>query len=116
MDGIKHGKGVGYDKENNLKYEGEFINGKKNGKGKEYIKNNNVYNNEFILLFEGEYFNNYRLRGKEYYKNGKLKYEGEYLFKKEYYGKIYDDEGNIVFELKDNNGIFENNDDGLGYL
>ena len=32
-------------------------------------------------MFEGEYYNNYRIRGKEYYKNGKLKYEGEYLFK-----------------------------------
>ena len=32
------------------------------------------------MIFEGEYLNGKRNGiGKEYYKNGKLKYEGEYL-------------------------------------
>ena len=32
--GLKHGKGVEYDRNNNLRYEGDFINGKYEGNGK----------------------------------------------------------------------------------
>ena len=55
-----------------LKFEGEYINGKRNGKGKEY------YNKE--IIFEGEYLNNKRWngKGKEYYLNGELL--GEYIY------------------------------------
>ena len=35
---------------NNLEYEGEFLNGKRNGRGKEYNENGE-------LIFEGEYIN-----------------------------------------------------------
>ena len=56
-----------------LLYEGEYINGERNGKGKEYSLNNK-------LLYEGEYLNGKRNGlGKEYDKNGNLIYEGEYL-------------------------------------
>ena len=75
----------------NLIFEGEYKNGRKNGKGKEY--------NNKKLLFEGEYLNGKRWNGKlygkdgciefeikdgngkikEYYDDGKLKFEGEYL-------------------------------------
>ena len=34
--------------------------------------------------------NNYRIRGKEFFENGKLKYEGEYLFKQKWTGTFYD--------------------------
>ena len=34
--------------------------------------------------------NDIRLRGKDYYENGKLKFEGEYLFKHKLKGKLYD--------------------------
>ena len=45
-----------------------------NGKWKEYIINAN------IMIFEGEYLNGERNgKGKEYYKNGKLKFDEEYL-------------------------------------
>jgi len=55
-----------------LKYEGEYLNGKKNGIWKEYFIDGN-------LKFEGKYL--YRKKiGKEYYRNGKLKYEGEINF------------------------------------
>ena len=58
----------------NLVYEGEFSNGHKNGKGKEYDNNGR-------LRFEGEYINGERNgKGKEYYDNGKLKFEGEYHY------------------------------------
>ena len=43
----------------------------RSGKGKEY----NPYG---ILLFEGEYLYNYRMKGREYIK-GILEFEGEYL-------------------------------------
>ena len=56
-----------------LLFEGEYLKGKRNGKGKEYD-----YDGK--LLFEGEYLNGKRNgKGKEYYHSGKLKFEGEYL-------------------------------------
>ena len=66
-------------------YEGEFLNGNKNGKGKLY------YNGK--LIFEGSFLNGFISgHGKEYNKNWKLIYEGEYLnykrFKKEKVFKI----------------------------
>ena len=36
---------------------------------------------------------------KEYYNNGKLKFEGECLNNKKWNGKGYDEEGNIIYEL-----------------
>ena len=68
----KNGKGKEYHENGILKYDGEYINGKKNGKGKEYYENS-------ILKYEGEYSMGERNGiGKAYYKNGNLKYEGEY--------------------------------------
>ena len=56
---------------NEIIYYGEYSNGKRNGKGKEFKYGN--------LIFEGEYLNGKRNgKGKEYY-NGKLRFEGEYL-------------------------------------
>ena len=44
----------------NLEFEGEYLNGKRNGKGKEYFYNG-------ILEYEGEYLNGQRNgKGKEY--------------------------------------------------
>ena len=57
----------------NLRFEGEYSNGKRNGKGKEYYKNGK-------LMFKGEYLNGKRNgNGKEYYENGDLMFKGEYL-------------------------------------
>ena len=39
-----------------LEFEGEYLNGEKNGKGKEY-------NNIGEIIFEGEYLNGERLNG-----------------------------------------------------
>ena len=56
-------------------FEGEYLNGKKNGKGKEY------------------------------YENGQIKFEGEYLKGKIIEGKGYDDKGRLVLEIeKSGNG------------
>ena len=80
---LKNGKGnvKEYDNNDHLIFEGQYINGERNGKGKEY--------KEGILIFEGEYSNGKRWNGnglkngkgyiKEYYEEGKLKFEGEYL-------------------------------------
>ena len=75
---IKNGNGKGKEYNNGryriLLFEGEFLNGEKNGKGKEY------YNTLGELKFEGEYLNGKRNgKGKEYNLNGGLIFEGEYL-------------------------------------
>ena len=69
------GKGKEYDWHNGcLRFEGENLNGERNGKGKEYGWNGEI-------KFEGEYLNGERNgKGKEYrYNDGTLFYEGEYL-------------------------------------
>ena len=102
-------------KENELLYEGGFFNNKKNGKGKEFKQNRMIFEGEFKdgkrngkgkeynekgeLIFEGEYMNGVRIKGKESYFPvlSKSKYEFEYINKDIKKGKIY--EGNmVVFE------------------
>ena len=65
-----------YDSESGyLIFKGDYINGEKNGKGREY--------DHAKLLFEGEYLNWKRNgKGKEYVKNGIILFEGEYLDEK----------------------------------
>ena len=57
----------------NIEFVGKYLNGKRNGKGKEYYLDG-------ILEFEGEYLNGQRNgKGKEYdYDSHKIKFEGEY--------------------------------------
>ncbi len=51
-----------YNEYGKLEFEGEYLNEKRNGKGKEYV--------EGKLKFEGEYLNGFRInKGKEYYDN-----------------------------------------------
>ena len=101
--------------EDQLVFEGEYSNGKRNGKGKEYGKYNDI-------IFEGEYLNGKKFKGvgyyknkkmfeldkgegKEYYNNGQIKFEGEYLNNKRFNGKLYDINGNIEFEIKYGKGF-----------
>ena len=57
-------------------FKGEYVNGSRNGKGKEYYENGK-------LIFEGEYLNGQRNgKGKDYNFKGKLRFEGEYLNRK----------------------------------
>ena len=102
-------KGKEYDGQtDNLIYEGEYLNGKRNGKGKEYDENK--------LIFEGEYLNGKRNgKGKEYYYNGKLKFEGEYLNEEKIKGKFYDKNGNKYYDLENQNGNIKEYDNE-GYL
>ena len=60
-----------------LKFEGDYLNGKRNLKGKEYHLSGN-------LRFEGEYSYGKRSgKGKEYNHHGKLIFENDYLMIKE---------------------------------
>ena len=59
-----------FDDDNNLIYKGEYLNEKRNGKGKEFKDN--------LMIFEGEYKNGKRNgKGKEY-DYGKIIFDGEY--------------------------------------
>ena len=92
-------KGKQYDgNEDYLEFDGEYLNGKRNGKGKEYNYDGN-------LIFEGEYLNGKRKgKGKEYYKDNKIKFEGEFKDGLRWNGKGYDNHNNIVYELKNGKG------------
>ena len=59
-----------YDEYEKLKFEGEYLNGKRNGQGKEY----DHYEH---LVFEGEYLNGKKWKGKfkRYDFNGPVIYE-----------------------------------------
>ena len=110
-------------KGNQLKFEGEYLNGLKNGKGKEY-------NCEGNLIFEGEYKNWLKWSGKGYdgdnnivyeLNNGKgyvkeYNYYSDLVFKGEYVsgqkngkGKEYEIDVNLKFEGDYLNGtkVFE---------
>ena len=58
MNRKKNGKGVEYDRHCNIKYVGEFLNEKKNGKIKEYATDGYFYSiyesDKPILIFESE--------------------------------------------------------------
>ena len=90
---------------NELLYEGGYLGGKKNGKGKEYWMN--------VVIFEGEYKNGKKNgKGKEYSVFGKIKFEGEYLNDLKLTGKEYDYKGNIIFDLENGIGILKEYYDG----
>ena len=83
---------------NHLLYEGGFLNGKRNGEGKEYFDNGQ-------LKFEGKYLNGKRNgNGKEYYENGKLKFEGVYLDNKKLNGYLYDLIDHCTYRLEKGEG------------
>ena len=80
---VLNGKQTVMSIEGNIKlFEGEYLNGKKVGKGKEYYYNG-------TLKFEGEYLNGKRNgKGKEYDVKGALQFDGEYLNDKRWKGKV----------------------------
>ena len=100
----------GFIEEDSFIFEGEYWNGERYGKGKEFF-----WYDIDLIEFEGEYKNGKRNGfGKEYYYNGNLQFEAEYLNNKEFKGIKYDINGNIIYILNNNiNGIRkEYNDDG----
>ena len=78
-------------------FEGEYLNGEKNGEGKEYNKNG--------LTFEGTYLYGERHgKRKEFFKNNNIKFEGEYLYGLKWNGIIYNYNQEVSFEIKDGKG------------
>jgi len=108
LNGKRNGIGKEYNYDGKLLFEGNYLNGKRNGKGKE---NNSLGK----LKFEGEYLNGERNgKGKEYSLYGKLKYEGEYLNgERNGKGKEYYYNGKLLFEGEYLNG--ERNGKGKEY-
>ena len=93
LNGKKHGNGKEYDEKGKLVYEGEYFKGKRQGKGKKY---DSYYG---TLVYEGGYLNDKR-HGKEkeyFYDNGELKFEGEYLYDFKFKGKLYKN-GKLEYE------------------
>ena len=106
LNGKRHGKGKEYNKYSELTFEGEYLNGKRHGKGKEY----NTFGE---LTFEGEYLNGKRNgKGKEY--KNYLLFEGEYLNNMRWNGTGYNAEGNAIYKLNNSINGFgkENYDNG----
>ena len=71
----------------------EYINGKKSGKGKEYKYGKLKFEGEFL---NGKKWNG---KGFKYFQDYKIS-EIEYLNGKKWNGKVYDEEGKIYIELK----------------
>ena len=97
---LKNGKGYvkEYNYYNYLLFEGEYLNGEKNGKGKEYYYKRDLLvgilgynlNDREKVKFEGQYKNGERNgKGKEYSRDGYLIFEGEYLFNERRKGKAF---------------------------
>ena len=99
---IKNGKGLIKEYLSNAIFSGEYLYGERYGKGKEYyIKSNK-------LKFEGEYLNGKRNgKGKEYNKNDELVFEGEYYFNFKLKGKLFTDDNEIHELINDNEKIKE---------
>ena len=104
----KNGEGKEYKLYSNKKiFEGEYLNRKRNGKGKEYYEKGE-------LKFEGEYLNGKRWKGKGYDIDGKLKFEGEFYNERIWNGKGYNYFGKEEFEINDGKGyIKEYNNEGI---
>ena len=109
LNGKRNGNGKEYNSEGIITFEGEYLNGKRHGKGKEYNFNNS-------LIFEGEYLNGKRNgKGKEYNYKSQLIFDGIYRTGKRWEGKRYDSKNNIIYELKDGKGYVKeyDSDDNL---
>ena len=107
---IKNGNGYirEYYPDGSLLFKGNYINGEKNGEGKEYDHGK--------LLFEGHYKNGMRNgEGREYFDNLRIQFEGEYLNGNRCRGTVYHSNGSESYKLKDENKLPEKNDDSLKF-
>jgi len=76
----------------------------RNGKGKEMTINTDkmIFEGEYLNKKRNG-------KGKEYYEDGKLKFEGEYLNGKRWNGKGYNKKRIVDFKIKDGNGKVKEN-------
>ena len=84
MNGKRNGKGKEYDYDSKLKFEGEYLN------NKEWI--GTKYDNDENIIYELN--NNINGKGKEYDYECKLEFEGEYIN-----GKGMEKEKNIIMMI-----------------
>ena len=125
LNGMRHGKGKEFNSLGLLIFEGEYLKGKKwNGrgyggnsiiyeihKGKGNIKECDIeeYDKNSRLIYEGEFLDGERNgKGKLFDEDyGTLKFEGEFLNGKKWAGKVYDNNNNILYELKEGKGYIK---------
>ena len=111
LNGVRNGKGKEF-QNRRLIFEGEYLNGKRNGKGKEY-------NRDEIVIFEGEYLDGKRNgKGKEYDEDGKLKFDGEFFYDHRIRGRLYfkgklEFEGEFIFDRKYSGTGYDSNGDKI---
>ena len=94
----RNGKGKEFNIYGELEFEGEYLSGKKYGKGKEYYGKRDIY---YIGIFESI---NINLNEKKYFQ---LKFEGEFWDDKRWNGKGYNINGKVKYILKNGNGYVE---------
>ena len=88
LNGKKNGKVKEYNEDGVLIFDGEYLNGKKNGKAKEYDRRNH-------LIFEGEYLNDIKWNGQAYNNYSKI-------IMKKYLKKKYRNNNRRFYNLKCN--------------
>ena len=85
LNGERNGKGKEHHQFGGLLFEDEYLNWKRHGKGKEF----DYFSGQ--LKFEGQYIYGYRIRGKEYFNDTnneqKSKYEYDFLNEQNWYQK-----------------------------
>jgi len=99
--GRADGFGVYYDNDLNTTYRGNFRNGSRNGIGALYqgpIQDS-------VLIYEGNYLDDFFHGRGKFYENGRLRYEGTFL-EGEFHGvgKLYDVDGELEYEGEFYNG------------
>ena len=112
---LKNGTKKEYDENNQLIYEGEYLDQYRHGRGKEYRHDELIFDGYYLndkrwngigkeydsknnLIFDGEYVNGKKKgKYKEYNDKGELIFEGECLYDFKYKGKEYD-KGKLIYE------------------
>ena len=97
LNGKKHGHGKELYLNGEVKFEGDYLNGRRNGCGKEY-------DNENKLIFEGNYLDGLRHGYGKVYEENKIIFEGDYKIGKKWNGKVYNTKSGKIYEIKDGNG------------
>lgn len=118
---LMHGKGKYYFKKTGNRFEGLWVDGKKEGPSNLYFSNGDklevsyindkkegygiIYNEEGAVIFRGYYSNDHKNGlGTEFYDNGLVMFEGEFKDGSKHYGKSNYKTGMVMYE-----GQFVNN-------
>ena len=97
LNGKKNGNGKEFYLNGDIKFEGEYLNGRRYGKGKEYDVENK-------LKFEGNYSHGLRHGFGKVYDENRIIYEGDFSIGKKWNGNIYNSKTKKIYEIKEGNG------------